>query len=148
MTERKWLSVCAAFALGEGVASLAPGFAEAWPVPVFAMLLLAFWGLAFSLPGWKLGCVFAAGMAVFLDKQRAYDRDSAISDLIDIQYDRNDYELTRGTFRVRGDALDVFPAYADNPIHIEFWDDEIDTIAEVDHITGEVLNLYEALPMP
>ena len=66
MTERKWLSVCAAFALGEGVASLAPGFAEAWPVPVFAMLLLAFWGLAFSLPGWKLGCVFAAGMAVFL----------------------------------------------------------------------------------
>jgi competence protein ComEC len=66
MTERKWLAVCAAFALGEGLASLAPAFAEAWPVPVFAALLFALWGMAFSLPGWKLGCVCAAGMALFL----------------------------------------------------------------------------------
>ena len=66
MTERKWLAVCAAFALGEGIASLAPSFAEAWPVPVFVALLFAVWGIAFSLPGWKLGCIFAAGMAVFL----------------------------------------------------------------------------------
>ena len=66
MTERKWLSVCAAFALGAGLASLAPGFAEAWPVPVFVALLFAAWGTAFSLPGWKLGCVCAAGMAIFL----------------------------------------------------------------------------------
>ncbi|WP_172136936.1 excinuclease ABC subunit UvrB [Adlercreutzia sp. ZJ473] len=88
-----------------------------------------------------------AGMAVFLDKERASERDDVIRDLIDIQYDRNDYELKRGTFRVRGDALDVFPPYADNPIRVEFWGDEIERIAEVDHVTGEVLGDFEALPI-
>ena len=88
-----------------------------------------------------------AGMAVFLDKQKEADRDDIIHDLIDIQYDRNDYELSRGTFRVRGDNLDVFPPYADNPIRIEFWGDEIEAISEVDNVTGEVLNTYEALPI-
>ena len=88
-----------------------------------------------------------AGMAVFLDKERAYDRDDMIHDLIDIQYDRNDYELSRGTFRVRGDALDVFPPYADNPVRIEFWGDEIEDISEIDNVTGEVLNSFEALPI-
>ena len=61
-----------------------------------------------------------AGMAVFLDKEIEQDRDELIHKLIDIQYDRNDYELKRGTFRVRGDSLDVFPPYADNPIRVEF----------------------------
>ena len=88
-----------------------------------------------------------AGMAVFLDKQKEMDRDQVIYSLIDIQYDRNDYELKRGTFRVRGDALDVFPPYADNPIRVEFWGDEIESIAEVDNVTGEELNTYEALPI-
>ena len=88
-----------------------------------------------------------AGMAVFVDKEVPADRDDVIHDLIDIQYDRNDYELKRGTFRVRGDALDVFPPYADNPLRIEFWGDEIEEIAEVDHVTGEVLQTYEALPI-
>ena len=88
-----------------------------------------------------------AGMTVFLDKQKPYDRDDLIHDLVDIQYDRNDYELTRGTFRVRGDSLDVFPPYADNPVRIEFWGDEVDSITEVDNLTGEVLNSYEALPI-
>ena len=88
-----------------------------------------------------------AGMAVFLDKQKETDRDQVIYSLIDIQYDRNDYDLTRGTFRVRGDALDIFPPYADNPIRVEFWGDEIETIAEIDIVTGEELNTYEALPV-
>ena len=88
-----------------------------------------------------------AGMAVFVDKEVETDRDVMIHDLIDIQYDRNDYELSRGTFRVRGDSLDVFPPYADNPIRIEFWGDEIERIAEVDNVTGEVLGEYEALPI-
>ncbi len=88
-----------------------------------------------------------AGMAVFLDKEKEADRDDVIHDLIDIQYDRNDYELKRGTFRVRGDALEVFPPYADNPIRVEFWGDEIEDISEVDHVTGEVLGSYEALPI-
>ena len=88
-----------------------------------------------------------AGMAVFLDKQKEMDRDQVIYSLIDIQYDRNDYELKRGTFRVRGDALDVFPPYADNPIRVEFWGDEIESITEIDNVTGEELNTYEALPI-
>lgn len=88
-----------------------------------------------------------AGLAVFLDKEKDADRDQVIRELIDIQYDRNDYELARGTFRVRGDALDVFPPYADNPVRVEFWGDEIESIAEVDNVTGEVLNTFEALPI-
>ena len=88
-----------------------------------------------------------AGMAVFVDKQKEMDRDEVIHELIDIQYDRNDYEQKRGTFRVRGDALDVFPPYADHPIRIEFWGDEIESIDEIDQVTGEVLNSYEALPI-
>ncbi len=88
-----------------------------------------------------------AGMAVFLDKEKPAERDDVIHELIDIQYDRNDYELKRGTFRVRGDALDVFPPYADNPVRVEFWGDEIESIQEIDNVTGEVLNEYEALPI-
>ncbi len=88
-----------------------------------------------------------AGMAVFLDKEVPADRDEVIRKLIDIQYDRNDYELSRGTFRVRGDALDVFPPYADNPLHVDFWGDEVEAITEVDHLTGEVINSYEAIPI-
>ncbi len=88
-----------------------------------------------------------AGMAVFVDKQKEMDRDEAIRGLIDIQYDRNDYEQKRGTFRVRGDSLDVFPPYADNPVRIEFWGDEIECIADVDVVTGEILTEYEALPI-
>ena len=88
-----------------------------------------------------------AGMAVFVDKERPYDRDQMIYDLIDIQYDRNDYELSRGTFRVRGDALDVFPPYADDPLRIEFWGDEVESIVEIDKVTGERKSSFEAIPI-
>ena len=89
----------------------------------------------------------SAGMAIVLDTALEQDRDALIARLIDIQYDRNDYEVKRGTFRVRGDSLDIFPPYADNPVRVEFWGDEIEQIAEVDRVTGEVLNEYEALPI-
>ena len=88
-----------------------------------------------------------AGMAVFLDKDVPTERDDVVYGLIDIQYDRNDYELKRGTFRVRGDSVDIFPPYADNPFRVDFWGDEIEAIAEVDNLTGEVLNTYQALPV-
>ena len=74
-----------------------------------------------------------AGMAVFVDKQKEMDRDQMIHDLIDIQYDRNDYEVS--------------PPYADNPVRVEFWGDEIEQISEIDNVTGEVLQAYEALPI-
>ena len=88
-----------------------------------------------------------AGTAVFLERGATLDRDDLIHRLIDIQYDRNDYELSRGTFRVRGDVLDVFPPYADHPVRVEFFGDDIDSVAEVDHLTGEVLATFESLPV-
>ncbi|MCL2818419.1 MAG: excinuclease ABC subunit UvrB [Actinomycetia bacterium] len=88
-----------------------------------------------------------AGMAVFLDTKEPYDRDRLISDLIDIQYDRNDFSLERGTFRVRGDVIDVFPPYGDHPIRVELFGEQIDRIAEVDQLTGEVLGTFDVLPI-
>ncbi|MDZ4064716.1 MAG: excinuclease ABC subunit UvrB [Coriobacteriia bacterium] len=88
-----------------------------------------------------------AGMAAFLAVTKEYDRDQLIRDLIDIQYDRNDFDLTRGTFRVRGDVVDVFPPYADHPVRVGFFGDEIESIAEVDGLTGEVRTEFDALPI-
>ena len=81
-----------------------------------------------------------AGMAVFLDKEVEQDRDELIRKLIDIQYDRNDYELKRGTFRVRGDVLEIFPAEeTDKAVRVEFFGDEIDRLVQIDTLTGEIL---------
>ena len=66
-------------------------------------------------------------------------RDEIIHKLIDIQYDRNDMDFKRGTFRVRGDVLEVFPAYSDSVAYrIEFFGDEVDRITEIDTLTGEI----------
>lgn len=88
-----------------------------------------------------------AGLAVFVDKTVALERDDLIHQLIDIQYDRNDYDLVRGTFRVRGDVVDVFPAYADSPIRIGFFGDEVEQIDEFDQLTGEIINHYDSIPI-
>lgn len=88
-----------------------------------------------------------AGMAVLLDDEQTYDRDQLLADLIAIQYDRNDYEVARGTFRVRGDVIDVFPPYADHPVRIELFGDDIERISEIDHVTGEELNVFHWLPI-
>ena len=64
-----------------------------------------------------------------------------IKELIDIQYNRNEMDFHRGTFRVRGDVLEIFPAnYSDRAIRVEFFGDEIDRITEVDVLTGEIHN--------
>jgi excinuclease ABC subunit B len=88
-----------------------------------------------------------AGMAVFLDASKEMGRDELIHQLIDIQYDRNDYELLRGSFRVRGDSVDIFPPYDDNPLRVEFFGDEIEHIYEVDGVSGELLNMYQYVPV-
>ncbi len=68
------------------------------------------------------------------------DRDDIIKKLIEIQYDRNDINFTRGTFRVRGDILEIFPASNDErAIRIEFFGDEIDRITEIDYVTGKIV---------
>ena len=68
------------------------------------------------------------------------DRDDIIKKLIEIQYERNDINFTRGTFRVRGDILEIFPASKDErAIRIEFFGDEIDRITEIDYVTGKIV---------
>lgn len=88
-----------------------------------------------------------AGLAPNVDKSVPLERDEFIKDLIDVQYDRNDYDLQRGMFRVRGDVVDVFPPYAENPLRIEFFGDEVESISEVSTVTGEVLREFDAIPI-
>ena len=66
-------------------------------------------------------------------------RDKVVRHLIDIQYNRNDMTLTRGSFRARGDTLEIFPSYEEVAIRVEFFGDEVERIVEVDPLTGEVL---------
>ena len=79
------------------------------------------------------------GMIVSLRPGMVKDRDKVIHELIDIQYDRNDMDIQRGNFRVRGDTLEIYPAQGgDYLIRVEFFGDEIDRIAEVDMLSGRV----------
>ncbi len=102
----------------------------------------------------SVSCIYGIGspdtyadMSVFLDREVPMDRDELIARLIDIQYDRNDYESARGTFRVRGDVVDIYPPYADALVRVEFFGDEIDAIREVDPLTGEEQMEYRSVPI-
>jgi excinuclease ABC subunit B len=66
-------------------------------------------------------------------------RDKLLRHLVDIQYDRNDLTLVRGTFRARGDVIEVFPAYEEIAVRVELWGDEVEKIVEIDPLTGEIL---------
>ena len=74
---------------------------------------------------------------------RHVNRNSLIRQLIDMQYARNDMNLVRGTFRVRGDTLTIFPAYEDLAVRVDFWGDEIERIVTVDPLSGELLTAQE-----
>lgn len=94
----------------------------------------------------SVSCIYGLGspidykeMVISLRPGMVKDRDQIIRKLIDIQYDRNEMDFKRGTFRVRGDVLEVFPANSsENAIRIEFFGDEIDRITEVDTLTGAI----------
>lgn len=80
------------------------------------------------------------GLMVSLRPGMQKDRDEVIKELTAIQYVRNDVNFIRGTFRVRGDVLDIFPSSeSENSIRVEFWGDEIDKITSINHMTGEIL---------
>ncbi len=84
------------------------------------------------------------GMVVSLRPGMRKDRDEVIRELVQIQYDRNDMDLNRGNFRVRGDVVEIAPAQGDNlVIRVEFFGDEIDRISEVDPLTGSMRVLLE-----
>ncbi|MDO4537427.1 MAG: excinuclease ABC subunit UvrB [Coriobacteriales bacterium] len=88
-----------------------------------------------------------AGLAPNVSRDEPLERDDLIRELIDIQYDRNDLSLQRGMFRVRGDTVDVFPPYAENPLRISFFGDEVELIAEIDPVTGELVRDLDAVPI-
>ena len=76
---------------------------------------------------------------LLVDRGETYERDMIMRKLIDMHYNRNDYDFARGTFRVRGDTLDILPADQEKGIRIEMFGDEVDRITEFDPLTGEVL---------
>lgn len=94
----------------------------------------------------SVSCIYGIGnpeawgkVTVEIQRGKTYRRDTLLRHLVDIQYDRNDLDLHRGTFRVRGDTLQIYPAYAESAYMVEFWGDEVERIAEFDPLTGEVL---------
>ena len=96
----------------------------------------------------SVSCIYGIGspddyqnMIISLRPGMEKDRDEVIRNLIDIQYDRNEADFHRGTFRLRGDVVEIYPAdYTDTAVRVEFFGDEIDRITEIDILTGEIKN--------
>ncbi len=96
----------------------------------------------------SVSCIYGLGspvdyenLVVSLRRGGRRDRDEIVRDLVEIQYERNDVDFRRGTFRVRGDVLEIFPASsAENAVRVEMFGDEIDRITDIDTLTGEVVS--------
>lgn len=100
----------------------------------------------------SVSCIFGLGTPeeyaktmITLMRGQQVRRDKVLRQLVDIQYDRNDMTLVRGSFRVRGDTLEVYPAYEEIAIRIEFFGDEIERIVDIDPLTGEILTERDSL---
>ena len=87
------------------------------------------------------------GMLLMLRKGQQIERQEILKKLVEIQYQRNDMDLSRGSFRVRGDIVEVAPAYGDYGIRIELFGDEIDSILQFDQLTGEIIKEHERVPI-
>ncbi len=98
----------------------------------------------------SVSCIYGLGdpeeyysFVVDLKKGEVRNREKIVRQLINMQYVRNDFDLTRGKFRIRGDTLEIQPAYEEIALRIEFWGDEIERIMEIDPLTGELLTERE-----
>jgi excinuclease ABC subunit B len=87
------------------------------------------------------------GMLLFLEKGQKIKRSDIFSKLVEILYERNDVDFKRGTFRVRGDVIEVYPTYDDNAYRIELFGDEIDSLSQIDPLFGTVKQKYTRLPI-
>src|SRR5512135_2771449 len=87
------------------------------------------------------------GMLLFLEKGQKIKRRDIISKLVEILYERNDVDFKRGTFRVRGDVIEVYPTYDDNAYRIELFGDEVESLAQIDPLFGTVKQKYVRLPI-
>src|SRR6201986_1420100 len=87
------------------------------------------------------------GMLLMLEKGQKISRNQIVNQLVEILYDRNDGDFRRGTFRVRGDTIEVYPTYDDNAYRIELWGDEVESLAQIDPLLGQVKQTYMRLPI-
>ena len=87
------------------------------------------------------------GMLLLLEEGQQISRRDVLRRLVEIQYERNDLDFKRGTFRVRGDRIEVFPTYEDDAYRIEMWGDEIESLSRIDSLLGEVKQTYARLPI-
>jgi excinuclease ABC subunit B len=87
------------------------------------------------------------GMLLMLEKGQKISRNQIVSKLVEILYERNDVDFRRGTFRVRGDVIEVYPTYDDNAFRIELWGDEVESLAQFDPLLGQVKQTYQRLPI-
>ena len=84
------------------------------------------------------------GMILFLEPGQKLKRDEFLKELVNLQYERSHIEFERGTFRVRGDVVEIYPSYQDQAYRVEFWGDEIDGLYTIDPLLGEVLQKHES----
>jgi excinuclease ABC subunit B len=87
------------------------------------------------------------GMMLLLERGMTVDRDAALRKLVEIQYERTNADLRRGSFRVRGDTVEIWPSYAEDALRVEFWDDEIDSIARIDPVRGAKIEALDRQPI-
>jgi excinuclease ABC subunit B len=87
------------------------------------------------------------GMLLLLEKGMKIARQDVLRKLVEIQYERNDIDFRRGTFRVRGDVIEVYPTYDDNAYRIELWGDEVESLAQIDPLLGQVTENLVRLPI-
>jgi len=87
------------------------------------------------------------GMLVLLEKGQKIARQDILRRLVEIQYERNDVDFKRGTFRVRGDVIEVYPTYEDNAYRIEMWGEQVESLAQIDPLFGQVKQSLERLPI-
>ncbi len=87
------------------------------------------------------------GMLLMLDKGQRISRDEIVHKLVEILYERHEGDFRRGTFRVRGDVIEIFPTYDENAYRIELWGDEIESLSQIDPLLGQVKQTYLRLPI-
>ena len=102
----------------------------------------------------SVSCIYGLGspeayydMMVFIEHGGGCQREEMLRKLVEIQYQRNDYDFHRGTFRVRGDVVEIFPAYADTAVRVELWGEEVEGLWEIDPLTGVKLQKLHRAPI-
>ncbi len=100
----------------------------------------------------SVSCIYGLGspedyqeLVLIMKKGNSYSRDKLLERLIDLHYERNDIDFHRGTFRVNGDVIDIFPSYLEYAFRVELWGDEIENLSEINPLTGKILSRKESL---